>query len=51
MFWTTAQVGGDVDTTCAIAGGVVASAAAGAPPEDWLRQTEELPGWVPDGKV
>ncbi|WP_030220827.1 ADP-ribosylglycohydrolase family protein [Streptomyces bikiniensis] len=47
MFWTTAQVGGDVDTTCAIAGGVVAAAADGAPPAEWLAQTEELPEWVP----
>lgn len=47
VFWTTAQVGGDVDTTCAIAGGVVAAAATGAPPEQWLRQTEDLPEWVP----
>ncbi|MEU2508080.1 ADP-ribosylglycohydrolase family protein [Streptomyces sp. NPDC007863] len=48
-FWTTAQVGGDVDTTCAIAGGVVASAAGGAPPADWLERTEALPVWVPRG--
>ncbi|MFC9733521.1 ADP-ribosylglycohydrolase family protein [Streptomyces roseolus] len=48
-FWTTAQVGGDVDTTCAIAGGVVASAAEGAPPADWLERTEALPAWVPRG--
>ncbi|MEV4944702.1 ADP-ribosylglycohydrolase family protein [Streptomyces sp. NPDC053755] len=47
MFWTTAQVGGDVDTTCAIAGGVVASGTAGAPPAAWLEQTEELPDWLP----
>ncbi|GGZ36531.1 hydrolase [Streptomyces poonensis] len=46
-FWTTAQVGGDVDTTCAIVGGVVAAGRAGTPPEEWVRQTEELPGWVP----
>ncbi|MDG4859888.1 ADP-ribosylglycohydrolase family protein [Streptomyces sp. T-3] len=46
-FWTTAQVGGDVDTTCAIVGGVVASRATGAPPADWLRRTEGLPEWVP----
>ncbi|GGT44030.1 ADP-ribosylglycohydrolase family protein [Streptomyces purpureus] len=46
-FWTTAQVGGDVDTTCAIAGGVVAAAEGGAPPTDWLATTEELPGWLP----
>ncbi|GAA2245586.1 hydrolase [Streptomyces ruber] len=46
-FWTTAQAGGDVDTTCAIVGGIVASGGAGAPPEEWARQTEELPEWVP----
>ncbi|MFJ7423975.1 ADP-ribosylglycohydrolase family protein [Streptomyces uncialis] len=46
-FWQTAQVGGDVDTTCAIAGGVVAAAAPGAPPAAWLERTEPLPGWVP----
>lgn len=48
-FWTTAQVGGDVDTTCAIAGGVVAATAAGAPPADWLDRTEALPDWLPGG--
>ncbi len=48
-FWTTAQVGGDVDTTCAIAGGVVASAAAGAPPAAWADRTEALPAWVLEG--
>ncbi|MER8043852.1 ADP-ribosylglycohydrolase family protein [Streptomyces sp. NPDC094032] len=47
MFWTTAAVGGDVDTTCAIAGGVVAAGPAGRPPAAWLEQTEELPAWVP----
>ncbi|MET8680554.1 ADP-ribosylglycohydrolase family protein [Streptomyces sp. NPDC004647] len=46
-FWTTAQVGGDVDTTCAIVGGVVAAAEAGAPPRDWQERTEPLPGWTP----
>ncbi|MFG2148493.1 ADP-ribosylglycohydrolase family protein [Streptomyces sp. NPDC048696] len=46
-FWTTAQAGGDIDTTCAIVGGVVAAAAAGAPPAQWLERTEELPDWVP----
>ncbi|MBC9718344.1 ADP-ribosylglycohydrolase family protein [Streptomyces sp. TRM66268-LWL] len=46
-FWTTAQVGGDVDTTCAIAGGVVAAAQAGAPPGEWARRTEALPAWAP----
>ncbi|GGZ46243.1 hydrolase [Streptomyces inusitatus] len=46
-FWTTARVGGDVDTTCAIACGVVAAGTAGAPPADWLRRTEALPEWTP----
>lgn len=46
-FWATAQVGGDMDTTCAIVGGVVSSAATTAPPADWLEQTEALPAWAP----
>ncbi|MGR8007816.1 ADP-ribosylglycohydrolase family protein [Streptomyces hypolithicus] len=46
-FWTTAQVGGDVDTTCAIVGGVVASGKTGAPPPAWVEQAEGLPAWVP----
>lgn len=46
-FWTTAQAGGDVDTTCAIVGGVLASGKAGAPPTVWARSTEALPDWVP----
>ncbi|GAA3766945.1 hypothetical protein GCM10023083_00580 [Streptomyces phyllanthi] len=45
-FWTTAQAGGDVDTTCAIVGGVVASGKAGTPPAEWVRQTEALPDWA-----
>uniref|UniRef100_A0AAU2V1W8 ADP-ribosylglycohydrolase family protein n=1 Tax=Streptomyces sp. NBC_00003 TaxID=2903608 RepID=A0AAU2V1W8_9ACTN len=50
-FWTTAQVGGDVDTTCAIVGGVIASAPSGAPPAEWLERTEYLPDWVPAAPV
>ncbi|MEU0455086.1 ADP-ribosylglycohydrolase family protein [Streptomyces sp. NPDC006129] len=46
-FWTTAQAGGDVDTTCAIVGGVIASGKAGTPPAEWLERTEPLPDWVP----
>ncbi|MFK0169719.1 ADP-ribosylglycohydrolase family protein [Streptomyces sp. NPDC090306] len=46
-FWTTAQVGGDVDTTCAIVGGVLGAGPAGAPPAGWAGQTEALPDWVP----
>ena len=39
--------GGDVDTTCAIAGGVVAAhtGVAGIPPE-WLAAREPLPTWL-----
>lgn len=46
-FWATAQAGGDVDTTCAIVGGVLAGTAAGAPPARWVRDAEPLPEWVP----
>jgi ADP-ribosylglycohydrolase len=46
-FWTTAQVGGDVDTTCAIVGGVIAAGKAGTPPVEWVDRTEPLPDWVP----
>ncbi|MEV7321385.1 ADP-ribosylglycohydrolase family protein [Streptomyces sp. NPDC093970] len=48
-FWTTARVGGDVDTTCAIVGGVLAAGAVGAPPAAWAERTEPLPEWVPTG--
>jgi ADP-ribosylglycohydrolase len=46
VFWTTAQVGGDVDTTCAIACGVVAAGKGGQPPAHWLARTEALPEWM-----
>ncbi|WFB07040.1 ADP-ribosylglycohydrolase family protein [Streptomyces sp. LX-29] len=46
-FWTTAQAGGDVDTTCAIVGGVVAAGEAGAPPLAWWESVESLPDWLP----
>ncbi|MDI3386371.1 ADP-ribosylglycohydrolase family protein [Streptomyces sp. B-S-A8] len=49
-FWTTAQVGGDMDTTCAIVGGVVSSGAKTVPPDAWLEQTEALPSWAPVGE-
>ncbi|MEZ3181880.1 ADP-ribosylglycohydrolase family protein [Streptomyces pimonensis] len=45
-FWTTAQVGGDVDTTCAIVGGVVAAGEAGTPPAEWADRVEPLPDWM-----
>lgn len=43
----TADAGGDTDTTCAIAGGILACAPAGRPPAEWLRRTEPLPDWLP----
>ncbi|WP_411145074.1 ADP-ribosylglycohydrolase family protein [Streptomyces sp. x-80] len=46
-FWTTAQVGGDVDTTCAIVGGIVAAGSGGTPPRAWLDGVEPLPSWTP----
>lgn len=43
--WTTAEGLGDVDTTCAITGGVVgARTGVEAVPEAWLRRREALPG-------
>jgi ADP-ribosylglycohydrolase len=46
-FWATAQVGGDVDTNCAIVGGVIAAGKAGMPPAAWAERTEALPDWTP----
>ncbi|XUL91073.1 ADP-ribosylglycohydrolase family protein [Streptomyces galilaeus] len=43
--WTTAEGFGDVDTTCAITGGIVAARAGlDGVPQDWLRRREPLPG-------
>ncbi|MBU8860030.1 MULTISPECIES: ADP-ribosylglycohydrolase family protein [unclassified Micromonospora] len=45
------EAGGDVDTTAAIVGGIVAAytgvGAAGGVPEGWLTAREPLPGWLP----
>jgi ADP-ribosylglycohydrolase len=41
--WTTARAGGDVDTTCAIVGGIIASRPGGEPPAGRTRRTEALP--------
>jgi ADP-ribosylglycohydrolase len=45
--WLTASAGGDVDTMCAMVGGIVAmySGIKGIPPE-WLERREPLPEWV-----
>ena len=45
-FWTTARAGGDVDTTCAIVGGIVAARPGGQPPGAWTQRTEALPEWA-----
>lgn len=43
--WTTAEGFGDVDTTCAITGGVVAArTGVEGVPEGWLRRREAVPG-------
>jgi ADP-ribosylglycohydrolase len=45
--WATAAAGGDIDTTCAIVGGITA---AGLDPGDmpgaWQQATEPLPEWI-----
>ncbi|MDX3234757.1 ADP-ribosylglycohydrolase family protein [Streptomyces sp. ME03-5709C] len=45
-FWTTARAGGDVDTTCAIVGGIIAAGAGGEPPREWQERCEALPEWL-----
>jgi ADP-ribosylglycohydrolase len=45
--WATAAAGGDIDTTCAIVGGITAAGAGpGRLPEAWLRAAEPLPQWI-----
>ena len=45
--WDTAAGLGDVDTTCAITGGIVAARTGiGAAPALWLRLREPLPDWA-----
>jgi ADP-ribosylglycohydrolase len=45
-FWVTARAGGDVDTTCAIVGGILAARPDGEPPATWTERTESLPEWA-----
>lgn len=43
--WSTAEGFGDVDTTCAITGGIVAAhTGVDAAPEPWLQRREPVPG-------
>lgn len=45
--WTAAVAGGDIDTTCAIIGGILgARQRADAIPLDWLPHCEPLPDWA-----
>jgi ADP-ribosylglycohydrolase len=45
--WATALAGGDVDTTCAIVGGIVAARTGlSGVPAEWLAAREPLPTWV-----
>lgn len=41
-FWETATGLGDIDTTCAMVGAIVAAAGSG-PPQEWLSARESLP--------
>ncbi|WP_204038692.1 ADP-ribosylglycohydrolase family protein [Acrocarpospora phusangensis] len=43
-FWTTAAAGGDIDTTCAIVGGIIGTRAP--LPPGWLNSCEPLPAWA-----
>jgi ADP-ribosylglycohydrolase len=46
-FWTTAQTGGDIDTTCAIVGGIVgARLGVAGLPASWQAVREPLPAWL-----
>ncbi|GIE29519.1 hydrolase [Actinoplanes italicus] len=48
--WTTALAGGDIDTTCAIVGGIVgARTGLTGVPADWLEACEPLPAWLDRG--
>jgi ADP-ribosylglycohydrolase len=51
-FWTTAAGGGDIDTTCAIVGGIVAArAGVEGLPSAWLHACEPLPWWAPTSRA
>jgi ADP-ribosylglycohydrolase len=45
--WATASAGGDIDTTCAIVGGIVAARTGpDAVPATWREACEPLPAWT-----
>ena len=41
--WMTVAAGGDMDTNCAIVGGIIAAGKRGAPPQHWIERREPLP--------
>lgn len=45
-FWQCASAGGDVDTTCAIVGGIIASRSIESIPDSWIQHREPLPDWA-----
>ena len=46
-FWAAAGVGGDIDTNCAIVGGIVAArTGVDGIPGEWLARSERLPDWA-----
>lgn len=46
--WLTVSAHGDVDTTCAIVGGIVgARVGRSGIPDEWLNRREPLPAWAP----
>lgn len=46
-FWLTASAGGDVDTTCAMVGGIVAmTVGMDGLPAEWIKRREVLPDWA-----
>ena len=48
--WLTASGGGDVDTTCAMVGGIVATySGVEGIPADWIQAREPLPDWALTG--
>jgi len=47
-FWQCASAGGDVDTTCAIVGGIIGSRSIESIPASWIEHREPLPDWAFD---
>lgn len=45
-FWQCASAGGDVDTTCAVVGGIIASRSIESIPDKWIAHREPLPDWA-----